>query len=162
MLESLGSTLGAVLFVAAMSEAAVRDLFLRRIANRTTLVLLAGFTVLAPLSGWPLDEIGAALLASVIVFAGGLALFARGWLGGGDVKLASVGALWLGAGLVPAFIVATAVLGALLAMIHLARVRSGAGSREFAYGPAIAASGICLLAASPWGSALAAVFGQEA
>jgi prepilin peptidase CpaA len=85
-----------LLFPATMAFAASSDLLTMTISNRITLILLAGFFLLAIATGMDqtqiLSHIGAASLVLLVTFI----FFARGWIGGGDAKLASVTALWLG------------------------------------------------------------------
>jgi prepilin peptidase CpaA len=85
-----------LLFPALMAFAASSDLFTMTISNRLTLALVAGFGALALMTGMSpaamLDHAGAAFLVLVVSFV----LFARGWIGGGDAKLAAATALWLG------------------------------------------------------------------
>lgn len=98
-----------VVFPALVAYAAVSDFLTMTISNRLTLALLAGFLVLAPFSamtwpgfgwpiggGWALGNFGWALLGAGLVLAIGFGCFAAGWVGGGDVKFATVVALWLG------------------------------------------------------------------
>jgi prepilin peptidase CpaA len=84
------------LFPAMMAFAASSDLFTMTIANRVSIVLIAGFAVLAVLTGTSgpelLSHAGAAAAVLVVVFV----FFACGWIGGGDAKLAAVTALWFG------------------------------------------------------------------
>jgi prepilin peptidase CpaA len=85
-----------LLFPALMAFAAASDLFTMTISNRVSLMLLAGFVLLAVLGGMGLHDIllhfaaGAALL--VVAFG----CFACGWIGGGDAKVAAAAALWFG------------------------------------------------------------------
>lgn len=53
-------------------------------------------------------------LAPVLMFAFGLLAFARGWLGGGDVKLMTATAAWTGIGGLPVFFLATSIAGGVL------------------------------------------------
>lgn len=48
--------------------------------------------------GWGWSGLGAALLASLIVFVGGVLLLLPGWMGGGDVKLLTGLAAFVGLG----------------------------------------------------------------
>jgi prepilin peptidase CpaA len=86
------------LFPAVMAFAASSDLFTMTIANRVSLILVAGFGLLAALTGMGgsdlLSHVGAAAAVLAVVFV----FFARGWIGGGDAKLAAATALWLGFG----------------------------------------------------------------
>ena len=76
---------------------AVTDWHARRIANRASIVLLAGFAVLVPVSGMGLEEALMALGCGLVVFLLGFALFALGQMGAGDVKLLGALAPWFGA-----------------------------------------------------------------
>jgi prepilin peptidase CpaA len=53
------------------------------------------------------------------VFLAGALLFARGYLGGGDVKLLSAAALWAGPAGLPTLLLLTAVFGGALALFLL-------------------------------------------
>jgi prepilin peptidase CpaA len=85
-----------LLFPAMMAFAASSDLLTMTIPNRVSLIMLGGFLLLALASGMSLEELalhaGAGLLVLCITFG----FFARGWIGGGDAKLAAVTALWFG------------------------------------------------------------------
>jgi len=84
------------LFPAVMAFAATSDLFTMTIANRVSIILVAGFGLLAALTGMGASDLlshagaGAVVLAVVFVF------FACGWIGGGDAKLSATTALWFG------------------------------------------------------------------
>jgi len=105
------------LFPLAMAYAAASDLFTYTIANWISLALLAGFAVAAAILGLPLADLGYHLLAGAGVLAAGFALFAIGWIGGGDAKLTAATALWLGpAGLVP-YIVYAGIFGGVLSLL---------------------------------------------
>ncbi|WP_199200481.1 A24 family peptidase [Alkalicaulis satelles] len=64
--------------------------------------------------GW--TGAGLALLTGFAVLAAGLALWAPGWLGGGDVKLLAAGALWFGWPDAVAFLVWSMLAGGVLAV----------------------------------------------
>ena len=148
-------------FAAAMLHAALTDLRCRRIRNWVVAALAVAWAPLAIAAGLSLGQMGWSLLAAAMVFAGGFGCFCAGWLGGGDVKLASVAALWLGAGQALPFLVLTALLGAVLSLLLLAlqrlgplasggRVGDAAIPREVPYGLALALAAIGLLNDSPW------------
>jgi prepilin peptidase CpaA len=84
------------LFPALMAFAASSDLFTMTISNRVSLLLVAGFAVLAPMSGLGVDEIATHVGAGLAVLAVAFGCFAMGWVGGGDAKVASAAALWFG------------------------------------------------------------------
>ncbi len=85
-----------LLFPALMAFAAASDLFTMTISNRVSLVLVAGFAVLALASGMApydvLTHVGAGALMLAVTFT----CFAMGWVGGGDAKVAAAIALWFG------------------------------------------------------------------
>jgi prepilin peptidase CpaA len=85
-----------LLFPALMAFAAVSDLFTMTISNRISLLLLAGFIVLAAFGGMSLHAIAMHVVAGVVVLVLAFACFAAGWIGGGDAKLAAATALWFG------------------------------------------------------------------
>ena len=85
-----------LLFPALMAFAASSDLLTMTISNRVSLVLVGSFFVLAIWSGMPLADIGMHVGAALAVLVVTFVFFARGWIGGGDAKLAAATALWLG------------------------------------------------------------------
>jgi prepilin peptidase CpaA len=85
-----------VLFPAMMAFAASSDLLTMTISNRVSLVLVAGFFVLALMTGIPLAQIGMHVAAAALVLVVAFVFFAFGWIGGGDAKLAAATALWFG------------------------------------------------------------------
>src|SRR4051812_2951400 len=85
-----------VAFPALLAYAAFSDLFTMTISNRISLALVVGFLVVAGLVHMPLEALGWHMLCGFAVLAGAFVLFAMGWIGGGDAKLAAATALWLG------------------------------------------------------------------
>ena len=73
------------------------------------------FAATAPSLYGGLGAVGCALAVFVI----GAALFARGWLGGGDVKLLAAATLWVGPIGTPSLLVMTGVLGGVMALFLL-------------------------------------------
>jgi len=84
------------LFPALMAFAAASDLFTMTIPNRVSLLLIAGFFVLAGFGGMPLEQIGLHAAAGLTVLVVAFACFAFGWIGGGDAKVAAAVGLWFG------------------------------------------------------------------
>jgi prepilin peptidase CpaA len=126
---------GLGLAAAGLAWAAASDLARYLIPNRACALVVGGYglAVLAlPLSQW-LAGAGVGLAA----FALAAGLFARGWLGGGDVKLAGAIALWAGPGLLSPFLLGTAVSGALLAGVLVTPV-----GRRTMRRPAAVATGV--------------------
>ncbi len=158
-----------LLFPATMAFAASSDLLTMTISNRVTLTLLAGFFALALVTGMSqqalLSHIGAgfAVLAVTFVF------FARGWIGGGDAKLAAVTALWFGFDQLLEYALYASLLGGVLTvaiirfrllplpevlarqewLMRLHRLDSGVP-----YGIALAAAALLIYPETPWMKAL--------
>ena len=106
-------------FPLIVAYAAITDFLTMTIDNKLSLALLAGFCVLAPLTGMSWATAGMALLGAAIVFAAGFACFAFGWMGGGDVKFATVVVLWLGWNHLFDYFVLFSVYGGLLTLAVL-------------------------------------------
>jgi prepilin peptidase CpaA len=83
-------------FPALMVFAAISDLLTMTISNRVSIALAVLFIALAFACGLPATQILWHLTcgAAMLVFTFGL--FTRGWIGGGDAKLAAAIAIWLG------------------------------------------------------------------
>jgi prepilin peptidase CpaA len=105
------------LFPAMMAFAACSDFFTMTIANRVSLVLVAAFVALAMLSGMSSAAMLTHVGVAAAVLAGGFVCFTRGWIGGGDAKLAAASVLWLGPGHVPDYLVYASLLGGALTML---------------------------------------------
>lgn len=91
--------LEAVIFVVfpfCMVYAAVSDMLSMTIANRVSLIMIATFAVVAPLTGMDWGIYGMHFAAAAVTLAITFALFALGGMGGGDAKLMTATALWLG------------------------------------------------------------------
>jgi prepilin peptidase CpaA len=105
----------ASLLCLLLAAAAASDVAARRIPNALPL----GIAVLGIASQVQLGGVRAALLAAgaaALVFALLLFPWSRRTLGGGDVKLAAACAAWTGWEHLPAFFLATAVVGGLVSM----------------------------------------------
>lgn len=85
-----------LVFPFLMIYSAFSDLLTMTIPNRVSLILLAGFPVLAFAAGVPLEAIGWHLSCGIGILVITFTLFSFGWIGGGDAKLAAATALWLG------------------------------------------------------------------
>jgi prepilin peptidase CpaA len=108
-----------LLFPALMAFAAVSDLFTMTISNRISLLLVAGFVLLAAFGGMGLHAISMHVAAGLAVLTIAFACFAFGWIGGGDAKLAAATALWLGFDHLLIYLVYAAVIGGGLALLLL-------------------------------------------
>jgi len=107
------------LFPAAMIYAAASDLLTMTISNRLSIGLFLGFFVVAALVGMPLADVGKHLAASLIVLVFAFGFFARGWIGGGDAKLAAATALWLGLPHLMDYLLVAAIIGGVLTLAIL-------------------------------------------
>ena len=105
-----------LVFPAMMAFAASSDLLTMTISNRVSLILAGGFFVLAAMTGMPLVDIGTHLGASGIVLVIAFVFFARGWIGGGDAKLAAATALWVGFDQLLNYMIYASLFGGLLTL----------------------------------------------
>ena len=87
-----------LLFPAVMAFAAASDLLTMTISNRVSLVLCAGFFILALASGMGAADMLSHAGAGALVLGLAFGCFAMGWIGGGDAKIAAAAALWFGFG----------------------------------------------------------------
>lgn len=142
-------------FAVLMIAAAVEDYRRLVIPNRLVLALVAlWLPYAAGLRGTAPGAVFHSLLCAVLAFAGGALLFARGLVGGGDVKLFAGAVLWAGAGEMGRLAMLTALVGGALALLYLSPLsarlgaagRAGgalpAGRRPVPYGVAIAAAAL--------------------
>jgi prepilin peptidase CpaA len=113
LIEAISLTL----FPATMAFAASSDLFTMTIANRVSIILIAGFMLLAVMTGMSaadmLSHAGAGAAVLVVAFT----FFACGWIGGGDAKLAAATVLWLGFGHLFDYLVYASILGGALTLL---------------------------------------------
>ncbi len=107
------------LFPAAMVFAAASDLVSMTISNRLSIALAVSFFLVAALIGMPIAEMGWHILASMAVLVIAFACFARGWIGGGDAKLAAATALWLGFTHLMDYLLIASILGGGLTVLLL-------------------------------------------
>jgi prepilin peptidase CpaA len=105
------------LFPALMAFAASSDLITMTISNRVSIVLLAGFFALALMSGMAMTEVLSHVGAGALVLVVSFGFFARGWIGGGDAKLAAATAMWLGFGYLMNYLVYASLLGGALTFL---------------------------------------------
>jgi prepilin peptidase CpaA len=108
-----------VFFPLLMVYAAFSDLFTMTISNFVSLALAAIFFALALILGMPAAEIGLHAAAGLLVLVLTFFMFARGWIGGGDAKLAAATALWIGFDHLADYGLCAALLGGLLTVLIL-------------------------------------------
>ena len=124
MSHALATVLLLGVFPFLMAYAAVSDLFTMTIPNRISLALVAAFGLLAAAGSLGWNDVLVHLGAGLGVLALTFAMFAAGWIGGGDAKLAAATALWLGVeGLGDYLLLASLGGGALTLAILVARGR---------------------------------------
>ena len=108
-----------LLFPALMAFAAASDLFTMTISNRISMLLIAGFAVLALFGGMSLPDIGSHVGAGAAVLVVAFTCFAFGWVGGGDAKLAASVALWFGFDHLLDFLLYASLFGGALTLVLL-------------------------------------------
>ena len=108
-----------LLFPALMAFAASSDLLTMTISNRLSLALVGGFAVLTLVSGMTLAVIGWHVAAAALVLVVSFVFFTRGWIGGGDAKLAAATALWFGFDHLLEYLVYASILGGVLTLLLL-------------------------------------------
>lgn len=107
-------------FAFLMMIAAWTDAARFTIPNWIPGVMIALWLAAAPFLGLGWAGAGLSLATFALVMALGMALWAPGWLGGGDVKLIAAGALWFGWPDVLGFILTAAAAGGVLALVLIA------------------------------------------
>ncbi len=85
-----------VFFPAIMVYSALSDLFTMTISNRLSIALVAVFLPFAAMAGLSIQDIGLHAACGFGVLVITFTMFAMGWIGGGDAKLAAATALWVG------------------------------------------------------------------
>jgi prepilin peptidase CpaA len=160
-----------MLFPAMMAFAASSDLLTMTISNRVSLILIGGFLALACISGMGMVEILGHIGAGILVLLVAFGFFTRGWIGGGDAKLAAATALWLGFDyLLPYLLYASLFGGALtllLVQFRMAHLPPALARHEWLerlhgreagvpYGIALAAAALAIYPDTPWMAAIGA------
>jgi len=159
-----------LLFPALMAFAASSDLLTMTISNKVSLALAAGFLALAPAAGLGVSDIAMHAAAGSLALAAAFCLFACGWIGGGDAKLAAATALWFGFDQLLAYLFVASLLGGALTLLivqfrlfPLPLALQGAGWAErlhrkdagVPYGIALAAAALIVYPDTVWMHALA-------
>lgn len=158
----------SILVITALAVAAYTDLKSRVIPNRvSSLVFLCGIGLICvrAFNGLALTAaVISPLFSSALIFGGGLILFARGAMGGGDVKLMAAVVVGLPTAMVLPFLFWMALVGGVVALctsvyaltqrswLNLAELETGfethltlpIAALQVPYGIAISASGIAV------------------
>jgi prepilin peptidase CpaA len=108
-----------MLFPALMAFAAASDLVTMTISNRVSLALVAGFMVLAPMTGMGFSDIASHAGAGAGVLVVAFGCFSMGWIGGGDAKVAAATALWFGFGHLLDYLLSASLFGGVLTLLLL-------------------------------------------
>src|SRR5438034_6678142 len=106
-----------LLFPAVMAFAASSDLLTMTISNRVSLILVGSFFALALASGMSAGDMLSHAGAAGIVLLLAFGCFTRGWIGGGDAKLAAATALWLGFDQLLNYLTIASILGGVLTLL---------------------------------------------
>jgi len=154
-----------LVFPALMAFAASSDLFTMTISNRVSLALVGGFVAMALISGMSPNDMLSHAGAAATVLAVTFVFFARGWIGGGDAKLAAATALWLGFDHLMVYLLYASIFGGVLTLAMI-RFRLMPLPRVLAdqewvmrlhrldggvpYGIALAASALLIYPDTPW------------
>jgi prepilin peptidase CpaA len=157
-----------LVFPFAMAFAAASDLLTMTIPNRLSVALVLAFLVIAPVAGLTWQDILAHIGVGAAMLVAGFAMFAMGWMGGGDAKLLAAAALWLGGDPIMLFLGYATIFGGILAVVILVyrslpaealplpgwALRLHAKGGSIPYGIAIAAGALAVYPSTPWFTAL--------
>lgn len=108
-----------IVFPSLMMFAALSDLFTMTISNRVSIALVLVFLPFAFFAGLSPTEIGLHVACGCVVLVVTFWMFAMGWVGGGDAKLAAATALWIGWGHIADYGLDSAALGGALTLLIL-------------------------------------------
>lgn len=104
-------------FLTLMALAAINDVRSFTIPNRLNLAILALYPVYVIAAPPPVDWQGG-LACGAIAFAIGAFMFAMRWIGGGDVKMMAVAAMWAGPEWIYGMVVIVAVIGGIYSILE--------------------------------------------
>lgn len=158
-------------FPALMAFAAASDLVTMTISNRVSMLLIVAFVCLAVGLGLPLVAIGWHVAMALVVLTAAFGMFAAGWIGGGDAKLAAATALWVGPAVLLEYLLVASFFGGVLTLFILTMrmrllpafalswawlFRLHHAESGIPYGIALAASGLLVYPSTPlWRAAFA-------
>ena len=114
------SALPLLAFPVLLIVAALKDVVSFTIPNWISAALLLAFPVAALAAGMGWGEASQHAAVGGVALLVGMGLFALNWMGGGDAKLLSAAALWLGPAATPSFVMSTALVGGALALALIA------------------------------------------
>jgi prepilin peptidase CpaA len=118
-------------FAGLMAAAAIEDIRRLVIPNPLVVALCALWPLRFATAADPSLATGLETIAcAAAVFLAGAMIFARGLIGGGDVKLFSVASLWAGPGGLAPLLAVTGLLGGVLAILCLTPLGAWVGARR--------------------------------
>lgn len=155
--------------LAVLFSLAVIDVRARRLPTRSVLALGLLFFADALVVHRSASDVLSHVALAGVVFAVCAVLFALGWMGGGDAKLAAAIFLWAGLPLSWPALVLISVSGTVVALVSLATQRLDpqhraravralamfSGTRGVPYGVALAAGGTAVIGLPAWFSLVA-------
>lgn len=115
MIQYLSAAL-VLVFPALVIVGALKDVTTYTIPNWIPLSLLAAFPLTALALGLPPGAMGLHAGIGAVALVAGMAMFAFGWVGGGDAKLLAAAGLWLGWPAALTFLLVTGMAGGALAL----------------------------------------------
>ncbi len=118
-MSPLMALIPATLFPAAVIVAAMRDVTSFTIPNWISFAAMLVFFPAALIAHMPLGAVEVSAVVGLVALALGIAMFALGWIGGGDAKLFAACAFWLGWPAILPFLIWTSLAGGVLALALL-------------------------------------------
>jgi prepilin peptidase CpaA len=128
------SSLMLLILPALVIIAGLKDATSFKIPNWISLAAASAFVPVALALGAGLPLIGIHLGVGAAALAAAMAMWALGWIGGGDAKLFAASALWIGWPAVGMFLLITALGGGALSVVLL-NLRSGWARAVVPVGP---------------------------
>ncbi len=122
--ETSIDTFVIALFIGLLALAAIYDVTEYRISNRINFAIAALYPAHVMAATVPVDWVGG-LVVAAIMFVLGVFLFLARTMGGGDVKLIAVVALWAGPALVAEYVLVMAITGGAMAIVLSSPLRHG-------------------------------------
>ena len=147
--------IGMAIWIATLVLAAISDMRAFRIPNIYPAILILLFVVMQGFSGFS-EQLWSQLLHFIAALVVGMALFAKGWIGGGDAKLYAAVALWFNFSGGVALLFMTSISGLVLAIMLIAARMAGLRKnvpkedRRIPYGIAIAVGAVACASWVGW------------
>lgn len=117
--SGFAATAAILLFPAALIYAGLMDLFTMKIRNFLVGGIAGSYFLLAPAVGFSVQDIASSAAVAASVFVIAFLMFARGWIGGGDAKLAAATALWFAPSEALAYFYYASIFGGVLTLAVL-------------------------------------------